>query len=164
MADLTPKRAKFVQEYLVDLNATQAAIRAGFSPKSASVEGARLLINAKVAAEIAKAQLARQERTQVTQDWVVERLRENVDRAMTAEPVTDKEGNETGEYRYEGAVANGALSLLGKHLGMFVDKKEVTMTGGSGVLIVPGTVSAEQWQAEVAARQAGLLAPTPPPE
>jgi phage terminase small subunit len=45
---LTPKRQRFVEEYLVDLKATQAAIRAGFAPSGASVEGARLLRNAKV--------------------------------------------------------------------------------------------------------------------
>ena len=52
---LTPKQARFIEEYLVDLNAKQAAIRAGYSVKSAHVEGSRLLINAKVAAAITAA-------------------------------------------------------------------------------------------------------------
>jgi phage terminase small subunit len=51
-AKLTAKQARFVEEYLCDLNATQAAIRAGYSPKTATVQGSRLLTNAKVAAAI----------------------------------------------------------------------------------------------------------------
>jgi phage terminase small subunit len=114
-----------VDEYLIDLNATKAAERAGYSPKTAPVQGSRLLKNAKVRAAVGEAQEQRSARTEVTQDWVLERLRENVDRAMQAEAVKDREGNETGEYTYQGAVANGALQLLGKHLGMFVDRSEV---------------------------------------
>ena len=49
---MTPKQQRFVREYLNDFNATQAAIRAGYSPKGASVQGARLLANAKVQAEV----------------------------------------------------------------------------------------------------------------
>ncbi len=44
-ASLTPKQARFVEEYLIDLNATQAAIRAGYSAKTAEVQGSRLLGN-----------------------------------------------------------------------------------------------------------------------
>lgn len=123
---LTPKQARFIDEYLVDLNATQAAIRAGYAPKAAHVTGHETLRNPKVAAEIAARQAALSESTGITQAWVLERLRENADRAMTAEPVRDAEGHETGEYRYEGAVANRALELLGKHLGMFGDKLEIS--------------------------------------
>lgn len=128
-ARLTPKQEAFVREYLVDLNATQAAIRAGYSAKTANVAGARLLANAKVAEAVAEAKTKRAERVQVTADWVLERLVENVDRAMQAEPVRDREGNETGEYVYAGAVANKALELLGKHLGLFTDRVDVTSKG-----------------------------------
>lgn len=51
-AGLTPRQLKFVQEYLVDLNGRQAAIRAGYAPGSADVEGSRLLVNAKIARAI----------------------------------------------------------------------------------------------------------------
>lgn len=119
---LTPKQQRFVDEYLVDLNATQAAIRAGYSAKTADQQGSRLLANVKVAAAIREARADLQARTQVTQEWVIEKLRENVERAMQAVPVVDRHGNETGEYCWEGQVANTALQLLGKHLGMFVDR------------------------------------------
>jgi phage terminase small subunit len=56
---LTPKQARFVEEYLVDLNAKQAAIRAGYSPKTAEVQGCRLLRNVQVAAAIQRAQAER---------------------------------------------------------------------------------------------------------
>ena len=70
---LTPKQQRFVDEYLIDLNATQAAIRAGYSARSAAVEGARLLTNAKVGAAVAAAQSARATRTQITADAVLTR-------------------------------------------------------------------------------------------
>lgn len=65
----------------------------------------------------------------LTRQWVLERLVENANRAMQAEPPRDKEGNVVGEYKYEGSVANRALELLGKELGMFVERQE---TGAPG--------------------------------
>jgi len=61
--------------------------------------------------------------------WVLDRLRENAERAMTTEPVRNHEGQPTGEYTYQGSVANRALELIGKELGMFVDRKEVGAPG-----------------------------------
>ncbi len=134
---LSLKRQRFVEEYLVDLNAKQAAIRAGYSPRSAEVTGSRLLGDAKVAAAIMEAKLARSERVEVTQDWILQKLRENVERAMTAEPVYDREGNPTGEYQYAGAVANKALELLGKHLGFFEpDRIELSGPGGGALEVI----------------------------
>jgi phage terminase small subunit len=74
MTDLNPKQARFVEEYLVDLNATQAAVRAGYSPKTAEQQGARLLGHARVAAEIRQGQLQRSERTAITQEQVLAEL------------------------------------------------------------------------------------------
>lgn len=68
---LTPKQKAFVSEYLIDLNATQAAIRAGYSPKTANEQGARLLANVSIAKAIQKATNKRQERTEITQDRVL---------------------------------------------------------------------------------------------
>jgi len=72
---LTPKQQRFVEEYLIDLNATQAAIRAGYSKKTAEVTGSRLLRNAKVKEAIKQAAKERSERTGVTQDMVIDQLR-----------------------------------------------------------------------------------------
>ncbi len=116
MSDLTAKRRRFVLEYLIDLNATQAAIRAGYSPKTAMQQGSWLLSNVDVAAAVAEAQAKKAEELNLDHEWVLRRLIENVERAMQTEPVRDRDGNPTGEYVYEGAVANRALELLGKHL------------------------------------------------
>lgn len=71
---LTPKQARFVDEYLIDLNATQAAIRAGFSEKTAYSQGQRLLKNVEVQAAIAARQAERANRTEITQDRVLAEL------------------------------------------------------------------------------------------
>lgn len=71
---LTAKQARFVEEYLIDLNATQAAIRAGYSEKTAKSQGQRLLTNVDVAAAIAKAQERRSVRTGITQERVLNEL------------------------------------------------------------------------------------------
>lgn len=122
---LTAKQQRFVDEYLIDLNATQAAIRAGYSAKTAGAIGNENLQKPAIAAAIMDAKDARAERTEVTAEWVVERLVENHNRAMQAEPVLDGRGNPTGVYRYDGGVANKALELLGKHAGMFTDKLRI---------------------------------------
>lgn len=71
---LTAKQERFVEEYLVDLNATQAAIRAGYSAKTAEQQGSRLLGKVKVAEAIQGAQARRSERTEIGSDWVLKRL------------------------------------------------------------------------------------------
>lgn len=69
---LTPKQRRFVEEYLVDLNATQAAIRAGYSEKTAKDIGCENLAKPNIADAIADAQKERSERTQITQDMVLQ--------------------------------------------------------------------------------------------
>lgn len=73
-APLTDKQRRFVEEYLVDLNATQAAIRAGYSERTAYRTGADNLRKPQIAAAIADAQAARSQRTQVEADQVVKEL------------------------------------------------------------------------------------------
>lgn len=71
---LTARQQRFVDEYLVDLNATQASIRAGYSHKGATVRGSELLANRKVAEAISAAKASRAERVQITQDRVLQEL------------------------------------------------------------------------------------------
>jgi phage terminase small subunit len=71
---LTPRQQRFVEEYLVDLNAKQAAIRAGYSPKTAEHQGARLLSYAKVAAAVAAGRSRRSRRAEVSADRVLQEL------------------------------------------------------------------------------------------
>ena len=71
---LTAKQIRFVDEYLVDFNGTQAAIRAGYSEKTAAATAARLLRNVNIQAEISRRQKDLQRRTEVTQERVVMEL------------------------------------------------------------------------------------------
>jgi phage terminase small subunit len=71
---LTAKQQRFVDEYLVDLNATQAAIRAGYSQKTARQVGAENLTKPVIADAVAKAQTSRSDRVQIDSDWVLTRL------------------------------------------------------------------------------------------
>ena len=74
MARLTPRQQRFVEEYLTDLNGTQAAIRSGYSARTANEQAARLLTNVSVRSAIEAAKAARTERTLITQDDVLRRL------------------------------------------------------------------------------------------
>lgn len=132
---LTARQAQFVDEYLIDLNATQAAIRAGYSERGADVAGHRLLADARIASLVAKAQAGRTKRTKVDQDWIVKMARRNALRALQAEEIRDSTGRPTGVYKYEGSVVNGALALLAKHTGGFSDKVELTGKDGGAVVV-----------------------------
>ena len=89
---LTPKQQRFVDEYLIDLNATQAAIRAGYSAKTAAVIGNENLIKPYIADAIAKAQAERSERTEISQDYVIKTIVETIERCSQAKQVYDKSG------------------------------------------------------------------------
>ena len=116
--ELTAKQELFVQGYLIHLNATKAAIHAGYSTKTAGAIGHENLNKPNISRRIDALINERNERTKVDQDYVVYMLRRNIDRAMQAEPIFDAEGN-IDEYKYNGAVVNKALELLGKHVGMW---------------------------------------------
>lgn len=76
---LTPKQKRFVEEYLIDLNATQAAIRAGYSKKTAKSTGCENLTKPDIAKAIQQAKLNRSERTKIDADWLLTRLADEAD-------------------------------------------------------------------------------------
>ena len=120
----TAKQLAFMDEYMVDLNATQAAIRAGYSEKTARSQGNRLLTNVDILARIEEMKKTRADRLNLDAYWVLKRLMEISDRAMQAEPVMEWDYSEqqlvpTGEYQFDSSGANKATELIGKHLGMF---------------------------------------------
>ena len=106
----------------------KAYVFCGYSEHGALQSGNRLLRKADVAAraeELKAAVSERQvEKMAVDRAWVMAKLTENVQRAMQVELVQDREGNPTGQYIYQGGVANRALELLGKELGMFQPNPE----------------------------------------
>ena len=118
-------REKFIVEYLIDQNATQAAIRAGYSSKTARQQGQRLLTYVDIRAQIDQKLAEQLERVQLTADYVLTGLMEVADRCRQAVPVLDHEGKETGEWRFDSTGANKALELLGKHLSLFTDKFQI---------------------------------------
>jgi phage terminase small subunit len=130
-ASLNPKQERFAQEYIIDYNATQAAIRAGYSEKTAGSQAHDLLKKPEIQAAVLAAQAEQRKRLAISQDWALNRFRQISDRCIQAEPVLsfDKATGEwvpTGEYKFDSAGANRATELIAKHLGMFVDKVEHT--------------------------------------
>ncbi len=114
MSGLTPKQARFVEEYLIDLNAKEAAIRAGYSAKIAKQTGYKTLQVPAVQKAVTEAMAARSERTEVTQDEVIRGLKD--------------EATFTGEGTSHGARVS-AWAHLGKHLGIFTENLNVKGTG-----------------------------------
>jgi phage terminase small subunit len=128
MPDLTDQQKLFCQEYIVDLNATQAAIRAKYSEDSASQQGSRLLSIDKVQDYVSKLQDERSNRVSVTADDVLKDLLYLKDVCLGKEEitVTDSDGSLTTTKVFKEAGANKALESLGKHLKMFTDRVEQT--------------------------------------
>ena len=145
---LTEKKKKFVEEYLIDLNATQAAIRAGYSVKTADVQSSRMLGNVKVQQAIVEKMAERSRRTGINQDRVLMELAKiafvNADDVINAQDATTKEGasrddlaaiqsikvKSFGEDGIEREIKLAdklkALEMLGRHLGMWNDKLQMS--------------------------------------
>ncbi|MDY0258495.1 MAG: terminase small subunit [Desulfovibrio sp.] len=157
-AKLTTKQAEFVRQYLVDLNATQAAIRAGYSEKTAYRIGAELLQKTSVANAVATAQAKREQRTEITQDRVVAELAKIAfgsardvmewgpdgvilkdsaeltdDQAAGVAEVSESTTKDGGSLKLKRHDKVKALELLGRHLGMFTDKVKNEITGGIAI-------------------------------
>jgi len=134
---MTPKQQMFVQEYLIDLNATQAAIRAGYSAKTAEEQGYQLLRKTSVKAAIQAAMEKRAEETGIDAKFVLNGIVKLIERCEQAVPVLDHEGNPTGEWRFESNSAMRGYELLGKHLKLFTDKVEqsgsIQLTVATGI-------------------------------
>ena len=122
---LTAKQAAFVREYLIDLNATQAAIRAGYSAKTAQEQSSRLLSNAIIRENVQKAMDERSETVGLTAADVLRDI--NAVKADAMRKTYDKDGNEVMANH---TAALKALELQGKHLKMFTDKVETTGANG----------------------------------
>ena len=125
MSELEEKQKMFCKEYLVDFNGTQAAIRAGYSKKTANEQASRLLAKVNVQTYLKQLIEKRNERTKITQDEVIADIIKVKDRCMQNEAVLDKEGNETGMYKFDSNGANKALDMLMKHTGGYeTDNKQ----------------------------------------
>ncbi len=121
---LSERQKRFVEEYLVDLNATQAAIRAGYSPKSVKQNASRTLKNPLVQAAIDHAKAARSQRLQVDADYVLKGAVELFERCMQRSPVADADG----EYKFQHTGAGKALEIIGRHVSVQAFKEKVEMS------------------------------------
>jgi len=148
VAKLTAKQQRFCDEYLIDLNATQAAIRAGYSVKTANEQGSQLLAKLSIQEVIGKEMAERSRRTGINQDRVVLELAKlafvniadviDLEDATVRQSATDDDlaciqsikikPSEFGEEReiklYD---KKASLELLGKHLGMFKDNMNLNV-------------------------------------
>ena len=162
---LTAQQQRFVEEYLLDLNATQAAIRAGYSARTAEQQGSRLLRNVKVSQAIETAQAARVKRTEIDADWVLRRLVAEADADLAdlydseggLKPVHDwpeiwrkglVAGMDVEEVRSEGVVIAHIrkvklsdrlkrLELIGKHVNVQAFREQVHQTGAIALTVSP---------------------------
>lgn len=116
----------FAVEYAKAQDGIKAAVKAGYSEKSANHSSAKMLRNPLVIAEIAKQYQIIANAAKLTPKWVLDQLQTIVKRCMQSEPVYDSNGEPTGEYRFDSKGANTALGLIGKHLGMFTDRLELS--------------------------------------
>lgn len=145
---MTQKQKRFIEEYLIDLNATQAAIRAGYSPDTAQQTGSENLSKPVIRAQIDRAMAERSKRTGVNAERVVQELAKiafvNAAEVIDPKTATVKEdalpedtaaiqsvkvktfGEDGLEREIKMADKLKALELLGKHLGMFKDKIELS--------------------------------------
>ena len=130
-----PRWERFAQELANGVPAPKAYATAGYKgadPGNASHLQAKPQISQRIAELLKEREHIHAEGTAkaiekmaLTQEWVLTRLMENAERALQHVAVLDKERKPTGEYRYDGNVANRALELLGKQQGMFIDRHEV---------------------------------------
>ena len=145
---MTKKQKRFIEEYLIDLNATQAAIRAGYSPDTAKAIGCENLTKPDIRAHIDRAMAERSKRTGVNADRVVQELAKiafvNVTEVIDPKTATVREdalpedtaaiqsvkvktfGEDGLEREIKMADKLKALEMLGRHLGMFKDKLELS--------------------------------------
>ena len=151
---MTPKQEAFCREYAVDMNASQAAIRAGYSVKTAGSIGQRLLKNVEIQSSLAEIKSQQTKRTDITADRVLSTLatiafadpRRLLDADGYADPLKIPDdmahaiaGIEPGQYGIKIKLNDRmkALELIGRHLAMFTDRSEVTHSVGQVLITLP---------------------------
>ena len=152
---ISGRHKRFAEEYCADQNGTQAAIRAGYSEKTAHVIASRLLRNVKVRAAVDALRWEMSEASKLDRVYVLEGFKENYERAMGARQLIDRNGEPTGQWSYDGHVANAALQNIGKILALYTEKVELTGKDGGPIKHEVGAVDElTKKLADIAARRA----------
>lgn len=125
---------RFCREYVVDYNGTQAAIRAGYSEKTARSQASRLLTNDNILSRIRAIQIEELKKMSITPESVILKFLEIYDRCMQAKPVmkwdpTKHEYVESGTYTFDAKGAIGALTKIGEYLAMFKNNVNANLQG-----------------------------------
>ena len=121
---MNARQSAFVREYLIDFNATQAALRAGYSEKAAQQTGSRLLLNAVVARAIKDSQAKLARRTETTLDGLVADCIEIQELALEGTPAVDRYGKATGQVIRQLSAAKAADELRAKLTGFLVERRQ----------------------------------------
>ncbi len=140
---LTTKQQRFVEEYLIDSNGKQAAIRAGYSAKTAQEQGSRMLSIVKVKAEIEKGQAVLSEKSMVTAEYIIDSTRRALEVCQGRIPMVDKLGDPVLIEGPDGTLVQGyrlvnaqaafkALDQLSRYLGLY--DKDNRQRAGAGVV------------------------------
>ena len=134
---LNDKQQRFVDEYIIDLNATQAAIRAGYSPKTAGSQAFDLLKKPEIQSAVEEAKKAREKRTHITQDWVIREMVEQYHVADQRVPKIAFDGEQMTDVNgapvfvpVDSATAAKMLDSLAKHTGAYDKDNKVEHSGG----------------------------------
>ena len=115
---------RFADKYFETLNGTQSAIYAGFAPNSANVQASQLLTRDDIQEYLQGLRAEYAEKSNISKQWVLNRFKHISDSCTQAEPVLDKDGNITGEYKFDSSGANKATEMLGKIIGVFEKDNE----------------------------------------
>jgi len=181
---LTDKQEMFCREYLIDLNATQAAIRAGYSEKTANEQGAQNLAKLSIQNRISDLKLQRNEQVNIDAAYVLKRLVE-IDQmdvldillpngelkpikdwpktwrtTLSGMDITEMAGDDPGflkKIKWPDKVKN--LELLGKHISVQAFKEQIDqkVTATHNIMPVPSCNSAEEWEAVAQKQQSEVL-------
>jgi len=126
---LTPKEELFVKQYLIDYNATRAVKAAGYTLASESYArfyGHKLLTKPHIKAAVEKEKTKRLRKVDLDAQWVLHNMLKLYKQCTKGEPVLDRNGNPTGEWKMESRTAQDILKTLGKECDLFKEKSEVT--------------------------------------
>lgn len=126
---LKKKQIKFCEEYVIDYNGTQAAIRSGYKESNAASQASRLLKEPEIIEKIKENQKEILKNSCLTEEKIINNLEAILSQCMSSVPVMEWDYSNhslepTGEYQFDSKGALKAIELLGKHLGMFTEKKD----------------------------------------